>query len=1135
MLPSSPETPTPSTHWLDRRPIRIFPALTVETLLFILILLLTVFTRFYDLGTRVMSHDESLHTYYSWLLSRGQGYQHNPMMHGPLQFHLIALSYFLFGSSDFTARIPVVLFSIASVAALWYWRRYLGRSGALLAAAMMLFSPYMLFYGRYVRNESYVVLFGLLMLLAVLRYLESGQARYIYLLAASVSLHFTSKETAFIYAAQLLIFLGAYFVVNVTRRPWEEKRGDYLGFLVSLLAAALGLGGALGVAFVNTKLKGPVNGDLTGAGQQLIAPQNVAPLESVLAIIGFLGLVGAGLFLARGFGRERLRGERAFDMLLLLGTLIAPMLIPFPMVIARQNPLDYSPNGLLTTSLFLVPIVLTALALGFWWNWSVWWRSAALFYAIFIVFYTTIFTNGQGFFTGLVGSLGYWLEQQGVERGSQPWYFYLLIQVPVYEFLPFLATLLGLGMGASRLWKISRAFAAAEEPASSLEAAPERENFTAGTSTLFINTFSLLVWWSFSSLVAYTLAGEKMPWLTVHIALPLILLGGWALGQVLDGVDWTSLRERGLLKMLALSGIFLASLSGIIVALNSPTLPFSGRELLQLQATATFSLALAGLLGSSAGIWWLSQDGWPVKQSLRLLGLAFFGLLLGLTLRASFRANYVNYDSGMEYLVYAHGYTGNKDVLSQVKQISEFLNGDPYSINVAYDDDTSWPMSWYMREFPNAVFYGASPSRELRNSPAIIVGDNNFSKIEPIVSKEYLRYDFIRMVWPNQDYFNLDAERFWHAVNDPQLRAAIFDIWLNRDYRLYAQATGRGTMGNQNWDPSDRMRLYVRKDVAAKIWSYGAPAVPTAADPYADKAQTLQADLVFGSQGSQPGEFDAPRGMAFAPDGSLYVADSRNHRIQHFDAQGNFLGEWGSFGDLLNTNNAPLGTFNEPWGVAVDADGFVYVSDTWNHRIQKFSAEGNPLKTWGQFGLAADNPEFLYGPRGLSFDSQGHLFVSDTGNKRIVIYDTEGRLLGFFGSEGYEPGQFSEPVDVKVGADGNLYVTDTWNQRIQVFSPISADGLQFAPLLQWDIYGWESDSLDNKPFVAQGQNGNLFVTDPENYRVLEFTSAGQIVRLWGDFGTEDFAFGLPSGIVTDSQGHVWVSDAGNHRIMRFTP
>ena len=91
--------------WLERPIHTALPAITNEAAIFAGIILLAIVTRFYDLGTRVMSHDESLHTYFSWLLYRGQGYQHTPMMHGPWQFHLIALSYFLFGASDFTARV----------------------------------------------------------------------------------------------------------------------------------------------------------------------------------------------------------------------------------------------------------------------------------------------------------------------------------------------------------------------------------------------------------------------------------------------------------------------------------------------------------------------------------------------------------------------------------------------------------------------------------------------------------------------------------------------------------------------------------------------------------------------------------------------------------------------------------------------------------------------------------------------------------------------------------------------------------------------------------------------------------------------------------------------------------------------
>ena len=78
----------------------------------------------------------------------------------------------------------------------------------------------------------------------------------------------------------------------------------------------------------------------------------------------------------------------------------------------------------------------------------------------------------------------------------------------------------------------------------------------------------------------------------------------------------------------------------------------------------------------------------------------------------------------------------------------------------------------------------------------------------------------------------------------------------------------------------------------------------------------------------------------------LYVADSRNHRILHISSDGNLLQEWGTFADQA-AGDAPLGTFNEPWGVAVGPDGSVFVSDTWNHRVQKFTEDGKPIKMWG--------------------------------------------------------------------------------------------------------------------------------------------------------------------------------------------
>jgi predicted membrane-bound mannosyltransferase len=93
----------------------------------ILLLVVAVVSRFYNLGERTISFDEVNHLIPSYSLYSGNGYQYDPLRHGPLQFHMIALSFVLFGDNDFTARIPAAVLNLtAIVVALFAFRRYLG-------------------------------------------------------------------------------------------------------------------------------------------------------------------------------------------------------------------------------------------------------------------------------------------------------------------------------------------------------------------------------------------------------------------------------------------------------------------------------------------------------------------------------------------------------------------------------------------------------------------------------------------------------------------------------------------------------------------------------------------------------------------------------------------------------------------------------------------------------------------------------------------------------------------------------------------------------------------------------------------------------------------------------------------------
>lgn len=1242
-------------NWLERPIHPALPALTNEIFIFALVILFAFVTRFYNLGARVMSHDESLHTYFSWLLSRGQGYEHSPMMHGPFQFHIVALTYFLLGANDFTSRIPAALFSIATIWMVWYWRRYLGKWGALIAGILLLISPYMLYYGRYVRNESFVGFSGIVMLYAILRHLELGGRKYLYMLALALMLHYTAKETSFIYTAQALLYLAVYFIVQVSRTPWKGAKGDYRAFIISLCITILLTGWAAGYGIYTRDME-----TLTGTETAQPANPNLPPpppsepgtvsLTFIFAAIAVAAFIVTAFFLIRGYTWQRLRTNRSFELLMVGGTIVLPQLSPFlinltgiaiPTTAPEVRALAGDFRSILTIGVCLLATFLLAIAVGLIWNPAKWWKTSLLFWVPYTILYTTVFTNPNGFFTGAIGSLGYWLVQHGVERGSQPWYYYLLVQIPVYEFLPALGLILALILGFRR--KVSLPAAWEEDmidgnfdgnwETNARPTAEQQETYTREMN--FVNTFSLLVWWSMLSILSFTFAGERMPWLTYHIAWPMILITGWALGRIIDTTDWESLKQKRIPAGLAVVTVFILAAANVIYAWNSPVRPFQGPGLEQLQATTAFLLPLLIMMLSAVAAVYFLRD-WTMGDVRHIVVLVLFGFLALFTMRASFRASYITYDQATEFLVYAHGATGIKEIIDQAREISLRTRGD-MSVAIAYDasaPDTgvSWPFVWYLRDFTNQRSFD-QPTRALRDSVLIIVDEKNFDKIDPAIGPGYYRVDYIRMWWPMQDYFGLvsdrgsflfgidpaytdalnagqlpdevrqlfetvsrplsenaklikkransrweiedgsmryfirsetqslgvyfyedlpqnyactgifgifrlnkykDYSRLCEGFTNPQIRAGILQIWLNRDYALYAQAKGRSDLTLATWQPADQMRFYIRKDVAAQIWNYGV--APSGAeevkDPTEGKYTVIAADLIFDASQANPISLNAPRALAFAPDGTFYVADSRNHRILHIDPQGNILHTWGAYADGVNVAIGD-GTFNEPWGIAVGPDGSVYVADTWNHRIEKFTAEGRFLKAWGSFGQGNEPTQF-YGPRGLAVDSEGRVYVTDTGNKRVVVFDSDGSYITQFGSAGFDPGQFDEPTSIAIDQNGTVYITDTWNQRIQTFTRIESDTtLTFLPDKQWDVFGWFGQSLDNKPYIAVDKDLNVFITDPEGYRVMEFDQNGEIVRVWGDYGNTNTGFGLASGIAIDPEGNIWVTDGVFNRIMRF--
>ena len=237
----------------------------------------------------------------------------------------------------------------------------------------------------------------------------------------------------------------------------------------------------------------------------------------------------------------------------------------------------------------------------------------------------------------------------------------------------------------------------------------------------------------------------------------------------------------------------------------------------------------------------------------------------------------------------------------------------------------------------------------------------------------------------------------------------------------------------------------------------------------------------------------------------------------------NYVGRWGLQG------SAP-GLLEYPQGIGVDAAGVLYVADTRNHRIQKFSADGTFLAAWGELGTGPG--QFDY-PTRLAVDRRGTVYVADSRNGRIQTFSLSGDFLGAWDEAGEAPGQFLSPFAVAVDPEGNVYVSDTGRGDVQKLSP---DG---APLTAWG----SSFNGDGRFHVALGLTATasyVYVTEIGYQNedccecVYQFTTDGEFVRRWGRKGEAVGQFITPLGVATDSVGNVFVIDHHNFRLQKFT-
>ncbi len=240
----------------------------------------------------------------------------------------------------------------------------------------------------------------------------------------------------------------------------------------------------------------------------------------------------------------------------------------------------------------------------------------------------------------------------------------------------------------------------------------------------------------------------------------------------------------------------------------------------------------------------------------------------------------------------------------------------------------------------------------------------------------------------------------------------------------------------------------------------------------------------------------------------IYVTDLLNNRVQKFDFNGNYVGQFGSKG----TGNGQFSNMHE---ILAGKAGNIWVTD--GPRIEEFTGDGKYL---AQLPIAAGG--------GFTIDTDGAFWVLGDGLEK---YSSNGTLIGKFGTtlSGCDKcvswanpgkGDFSFPHAITIDKDGNMYVADSGNNRVQKFDR------KGKYLSQFGTQG-SGDGQFNYPMgVAVDQKGNVWVVDSWNSRVQEFNSHGKYLMQFGSKGTTGGRFIYPVGIISDSDGNIWVVDMG---------
>lgn len=294
--------------------------------------------------------------------------------------------------------------------------------------------------------------------------------------------------------------------------------------------------------------------------------------------------------------------------------------------------------------------------------------------------------------------------------------------------------------------------------------------------------------------------------------------------------------------------------------------------------------------------------------------------------------------------------------------------------------------------------------------------------------------------------------------------------------------------------------------------------------------------------------FNNPQGVAVDAAGNVYVADSFNNLIRKITPAGEVTTIGGDGTAGYQDGPAASSEFYAPQGLAVDAQGNVFVADYGNNVIRKITPDGTVSTfagntTAGYVDGVGSVVEFN-NPAGICFDKQGNLIVADHNNNMIRRINPAGgvKLIAGTKTPGYinaavdsaksVTASFRNPVGVAVDANNNIYVADIGNNAIRKITPA---------VVVTTVGGGPNQAVIGFPAgITIDAQGNFFISD-ESGRILELTAAGVLYNLAGATNVAGFAdgagsaaqFNVPLGITVDAQGNVYIADSNNNSIRKL--